>query len=43
MHFKESEEIALANPSLYGDFVLSNPADEEAEDPRLYEDMNSWA
>lgn len=42
MHFKDSEEIALVNPSLFGDFVLSNPADEEAEDPRLYEDMNNW-
>lgn len=43
MHFKDTDEIALANPILYGDFTLSNPTDEEAEDPRLYEDLKDWA
>lgn len=32
----------MANPILFGDFSMSNPADEEAEDPRLYEDLNDW-
>lgn len=37
--FKEHEEAVNVNPCLYGDFLLSNPTDEEAEDPRLYEDL----
>jgi len=37
-HFKDCEEEALANPSFFGDFGLSEPG-EEAEDPRLYEDL----
>lgn len=41
-HFKETEEVSLANPILFGDFVMSNPTDEEAEDPRLYEDLKDW-
>lgn len=43
MHFKDTDEVSLANPILYGDFTMSNPTDEEAEDPRLYEDLNNWA
>jgi dynein heavy chain len=39
-HFKDCEEVALANPCTFGDFTMSNPTDEEAEDPRLYEDLN---
>merc|ERR1719272_1857621 len=35
--FKEYEEAVNLNPCLFGDFLLSNPTDEEAEDPRLYE------
>lgn len=42
VHFKDCDEAALANPILYGDFTMSNPTDEEAEDPRLYEDLNDW-
>ena len=27
---------------MFGDFALSDPSDPEAEDPRLYEDMNDF-
>lgn len=27
---------------LFGDYLLSDPTDEEAEDPRLYEDLGGW-
>ena len=40
--FKEVEEEVLVNPILYADFLLSDPTDEEREDPRLYEDLGGW-
>jgi dynein heavy chain len=40
--FKESEEFVMADPILYGDYALSNPTDDEAEDPRLYEDLGTF-
>jgi len=40
--FKDHEEVVLADPTLYGDFILANPADDEAEDPRLYEDLGDF-
>lgn len=40
--FKDAEEVVLADPTLYGDFILANPADDEAEDPRLYEDLGDF-
>jgi len=41
-NFKDVEEEALKNPILFGDYLLSDPTDEEAEDPRLYEDLGEW-
>jgi hypothetical protein len=41
-HFKDCEDEALANPCLFGDFMLSDPTDEEVEDPRLYEDLGGF-
>jgi len=41
-HFKDCEEEACANPILYGDFLMSDPTDEDIEDPRLYEDLVSY-
>jgi len=32
----------LKNPVLFGDYALADPTDEEAEDPRLYEDLGGW-
>jgi dynein heavy chain len=37
--FKDVEEFVMTNPMVFGDFSMANPTDEEAEDPRLYEDM----
>ena len=41
-YFKDASEKALVNPILYGDYMLSDPTDEEKEDPRLYEDLGGW-
>lgn len=41
-YFKDVSEVALKNPILYGDYMLSDPTDEEKEDPRLYEDLGDW-
>lgn len=41
-YFPGTEETVLKNPILYGDYALSDPADEEKEDPRLYEDLNDY-
>lgn len=35
-YFKDVEEEALKNPILFGDYIESDPTDEEKEDPRLY-------
>lgn len=32
----------MKNPCLFGDYALSDPTDEEAEDPRLYEDLGEY-
>jgi dynein heavy chain len=37
--FKDVEEAVMSNPMIFGDFSMANPTDDEAEDPRLYEDM----
>ena len=42
-HFKDCEEEAMVNPILFGDFALADPTDDEAEDPRLYEDLGGYA
>ena len=41
-HFKDCEEEAMVNPILYGDFLMSDPTDEDIEDPRLYEDLGGF-
>ncbi len=40
--FPGTEEYVLKNPSLFGDYALSDPTDDEAEDPRLYEDLGEY-
>jgi dynein heavy chain len=32
----------MRDPIIFGDFVMSNPIDPEAEDPRLYEDLGGF-
>lgn len=32
----------MKDPIIFGDFVMSNPNDPEAEDPRLYEDLGGF-
>jgi dynein heavy chain len=32
----------MKDPILFGDFIMSNPNDPEAEDPRLYEDLGGF-
>lgn len=32
----------MKTPVLFGDYALADPTDEEAEDPRLYEDLGGW-
>lgn len=40
--FPGTEEYVMKNPCLFGDYALSDPTDEEAEDPRLYEDLGEY-
>lgn len=40
--FPEQREGIMTDPLLFGDFMLSDPSDPEAEDPRLYEDLNNF-
>ena len=40
--FPGTEEFVLANPILFGDYALADPTDDEAEDPRLYEDLKNY-
>ena len=41
-YFPDAAEEVLVNPILFGDYLESDPTDEEKEDPRLYEDLGSW-
>lgn len=41
--FKEHEESVCLNPIIFGDYTMANPTDDEAEDPRLYEDLGDYA
>jgi dynein heavy chain len=41
-YFPGTEEYVMKNPILFGDYTLSDPTDEEAEDPRLYEDLGEY-
>lgn len=40
--FPGTEEYVMKNPILFGDYMLSDPTDDEAEDPRLYEDLGEY-
>jgi dynein heavy chain len=33
----------MKEPCLFGDYAMANPTDDEAEDPRLYEDLGEIA
>jgi dynein heavy chain len=38
-YFADIGEYVLKEPCLFGDYAMANPNDDEAEDPRLYEDL----
>lgn len=40
--FADVQEPVMKDPIIFGDFVMSNPNDPEAEDPRLYEDLGGF-
>jgi dynein heavy chain len=40
--FKDVADEVNIDPILFGDYLLSDPSDEEKEDPRLYEDLGGW-
>ena len=40
--FGDVKESVLADPIILGDFAMANPTDNEAEDPRLYEDLGGY-
>lgn len=40
--FNDVGDDVMSNPCIWGDFALSDPSFEEAEDPRLYEDLGSY-
>jgi len=42
-YFGDVAEDALKNPILFADYILSDPLDEEREDPRLYQDIGGWS
>lgn len=41
-YFSGTEEYVLKDPILFGDYLLSDPTDDEAEDPRLYEELGDY-
>jgi dynein heavy chain len=41
--FNDVSEEVMADPILYGDYAMSDPSFEDGEDPRLYEDLGSFA
>jgi len=40
--FPGTEEVVMKNPILFGDYRFAEPTDDEAEDPRLYEDLGEY-
>mmetsp|Transcript_27920 Transcript_27920/g.37830 ORF Transcript_27920/g.37830 Transcript_27920/m.37830 type:complete len:140 (+) Transcript_27920:841-1260(+) len=40
-NFQDVQEEVMKNPSLYGDYALTDPL-EDSEDPRLYEDLGDF-
>ena len=41
-YFKDVDEFVLKDPIIFGDYSMANPTDDEAEDPRLYEDLGDY-
>ncbi len=41
-YFPGTEERVLTDPLLFADFMHADPVDEEAEDPRLYEELKDY-
>lgn len=41
-YFADVQEQVMKDPIIFGDFIMSNPNDPEAEDPRLYEDLGGF-
>jgi len=42
-YFSGVEESVMKDPILFGDYVMANPTDEEAEDPRIYEELGEYS
>lgn len=42
-YFKDVDEYVLKDPIILGDYEMANPTDDEAEDPRLYQDLGDYA
>jgi len=40
--FPGTEEFAMAEPVLFGDYALADPIDDEGGDPKLYEDLGDF-
>ena len=40
--FPGTEEVALVEPLLFGDYALADPIDDEGGDPKLYEDLGNY-
>jgi dynein heavy chain len=40
--FPGTDEVVMKNPILFGDYALSDPMDDEKEDPRLYEELGDY-
>jgi dynein heavy chain len=38
-YFKDVDEYVLKDPCIFGDYAMADPTNDEAEDPRLYEDL----
>lgn len=41
-HFTEHSEVILADPLLFGDFRYADPVEHKFNEPRLYEDLQSY-
>ena len=41
-YFNDVSEEVLRSPILFADYILSDPLDDEKEDPRLYQDVGGW-
>ena len=41
-YFNDVSDEVNINPILFGDYILSDPIDDEKEDPRLYQYLSGW-